>query len=124
MKFIFSLLFLSFVLVSCDQNQESLKKNIEEKINSTIDEFSKSSPQAIEEVKKLSQLEYHMEVFPLEVEPLIVERKLFELGKERWDCFSSFGRPRSGANSPEMVVLCKRMPETMLRYVPRSFMGR
>jgi len=124
MKYILTLLFLSIVLVSCDQNQEELKKSIEEKISSTIDEFSKSSPQAIDEVKKLSQLEYRMEVFPLEVEPLSVEKKLLELGKDRWDCFSSFGRPRSGQKSPEMVVLCKRTPETMLRYVPRSFMGR
>lgn len=120
-------LFLILILVvsGCDSKQTTeLQKTIEEKVSGAIDEISKNSSPPLEEVKKLSQLEYHMEAFDLESEPNIVKEKLNDLGKERWDCFSSFARPRSKPETPEMVVLCKRMPETVLRHVPRSLFGR
>jgi hypothetical protein len=119
-----SIIVLLIFVSSCDGTQGDFGRSFEEKFQGAIDELSKSSTPPIEEVKKLSQLEYHMEVFQLEVEPNVVTERLDILGKERWDCFSSFGRPRTEPQKPEMVVICKRTPETMLRYVPRSFIGR
>lgn len=118
------LLFPLLIFQSCDRTGNEFQKNLEEKVKTTFNEIYESSTPSIEEVKKLAQLEYHMEVFPLETSSREVDEKLNELGKERWNCFSSFARPRKDPQNPEMVVLCKRMPETMLRYIPKSFIGR
>jgi hypothetical protein len=121
--------FLSLTLLlfmaSCDATESSeFQKTIEEKIHSTLDDLSRNSNPTVEEIRKLSQLEYHVETFPLKSEPEVINKKLNLLGRERWDCFSSFGRPGREPDMPEMIVLCKRTPETVLRYVPKSFLGR
>jgi hypothetical protein len=119
------LILSSLIIISCDNTEtREFQRRFEEKLQSALDDISKSSAPPLEEVKKLSQVEYHMEVFPLETSADEVGAKLNVLGNDRWDCFASFARPRTEPDVPEMVVLCKRMPETVLRYLPRSFTGR
>ncbi len=127
MKIKQKLFFLTFILSvsSCDGTKSGeFQKTFEDKLQSALNDITKSSAPSLEEVEKLSQVEYHVEVFPLESDSSRIKTTLNTLGKDRWDCFSSLARPGTEPKKPEMVVLCKRMPETVLRYVPRSLIGR
>ena len=109
---------------SCNNKQEELTQQIQQKIETAISEISKNPNQPIEEIQKLSQLDYKTVIFPLEIESEKIDETLNKLGQERWDCSTGFTRPRSAPNSPELVIICKRTPETVLRFVPKSILGR
>jgi hypothetical protein len=109
---------------SCNQNQEEIAKNIEQKIKSTVDDLAKNPSQPIDEVKKLSKQEYKTLAFPLEEDTEVIDKVLNQLGEDRWQCYSAFARPRTAPIKPEMLILCRRTPETVLRFIPNSILGR
>ncbi|HQH27138.1 MAG TPA: hypothetical protein PLP17_07055, partial [Oligoflexia bacterium] len=62
---------------------------------------------------------------PLDGTPEKIEGTLNEFGKNRWDCFDvEKAAPTAEEPAGSLVVFCKRMPETPLRYVPQSLIGR
>lgn len=81
----------------------------------------KSAPEDIKsmaegEVEKLFALEYKVfELETLATSAADLEKKLIELGKERWDCF------HTQQHQTKTFFLCKRYPKTYLRYLPRMF---
>jgi hypothetical protein len=142
-NFILITLIFSISLASCngsnfnDSNSENLNKKIEDAIQSTFGDLGRTSKPHIEEFNKLSQIEYKVEIFQNDSSKTEIENRLNQLGKERWDCFSSFEKSifinnkndsyentRSRNISKETVILCKRMPETVLRYLPKSLIGK
>ena len=118
------ILTLLLPLASCNKDQEEMGRALEKKLKSTINDLSKNPSQPIEEIKKLHQVEYKTIVFPIDEDAAEIDRRLNELGQDRWQCFSSFVRPMATSSGPEIVVLCKRTPETVLRFVPNSILGR
>lgn len=133
------ILFLSilFILSSCNKTQDELTKKISEStdiitksLEQKITDLAEDPSQPIEEVKKLSQLEYKVKIFPIETSAEEMEEELTNLGKERWDCSSIFPTPRppdpktNASSKPEILAVCKRTPETVLRFIPRSILGR
>ena len=118
------LLLLILTSISCNKEQEKITKDFNETLTSTIESLTKHPSQPIDKIKKLSQLEYRTLVFPLETSANDIDSKLNELGQERWDCGTGFARPRSNPNAPELVLICKRTPETVLRFVPKGILGR
>ncbi len=134
-KFIF--ISILFILSSCNNTPDELTKKISEStdiitksLEQKISNLAEDPSQPIEEVKKLSQLEYKVTIFPLETTAKEMEEELTKLGKERWDCSSIFPTPRpqdprTNTNSkPEILAICKRTPETVLRFIPKSILGR
>ena len=118
---IVSLIF-TIILSSCDGSTPSIPASLEKKFDETVSELTKNKNVPIDEYKRLSQIEYKMLTFPIEVPPSEVESVTNKLGEDRWDCFSSFARPRTAPQSAELVIFCKRMPETLLRYIPKGFL--
>ncbi|HMO17083.1 MAG TPA: hypothetical protein PKA63_00485 [Oligoflexia bacterium] len=145
------LLVLSLLtLNSCDGNAPRIPNSLEKKIEETFTELTENSTIPIDEFKKLSQLEYKLITFPLDTPSGEIESRLSDIGKDRWDCYSTFIRryvepnpnksesirprntetqenPRYNNSSKsrhsrgsELAVLCKRMPETVLRYIPKG----
>lgn len=115
---------LLILFTSCDESQRKLQKELEKSLQDGIESIQSNSTMPIEEVKKLSQLEYKSITFPIDISPSNIEETLSGLGKEGWDCNSIFPRPRSAPEKPEIVVVCKRTPYTVMKYVPRSLIGR
>ncbi len=122
-KFLILITALS-ITTACNPSQEKIAQELENKVKTTINDLSNNPSQPIEEVKKLSQLEYKTLVFPLEVDPSKITEELNILGQERWDCPTGFSRPRTSPKPPEIVIICKRTPETVLRFVPKGLFGR
>lgn len=112
------------IFISCNKEQEKITKDLNETLSSTIESLTKNPSQPIDEIKKLSQLEYKTLILPLETSASDIDSKLNELGQERWDCSTGFARPRSNPNTPELILICKRTPETVLRFIPKGFLGR
>ena len=112
------------VLSSCDESQIKIQKDLEKTIQDGINSISSNPSLPLEEIKKLSQLEYKSLTFPVDTSPQKMEEELNTLGKDRWDCRSIFPRPRTAPEKPEIVVVCQRTPETVLRYVPKGMIGR
>lgn len=117
-------LFIFLSLSSCDKSQKELQSEIESTIKKGIESISTNPSLPLEEIKKLSQLEYKSLTFPMDTPPQKMEEELNTLGKDRWDCRSIFPRPRTAPEKPEIVVICQRTPETVLRYVPKGLIGR
>lgn len=113
-----------FVFISCDTQQKEMSQQIQKTIESTISEITKNPSQPIDELKKLSQREYKVITFPLEEDPEQIESALNVLGTDRWECGTGIARPRSAPQKPEILYTCKRTPETVLRFVPQSIIGR
>ena len=101
---------------------------------------STTTQEAMEEFRKLQQYEYKLQSFPANTLPIELEASLNRLGKERWECFHVEKRigqaaPPSAADStrpeaepqeiarPEIVLFCKRRPETPLRFIPRGLLS-
>ncbi len=122
MKKIFLVALLIFT--SCDESQKQLQKELEKTLKDGIESISSNPSLPIDELKKLSQLEYKSLSFPIDTATTEIEETLNTLGKDRWNCDSIFPRPRTIPEKPEIVVVCKRPPETVLRFIPRGMVGR
>lgn len=85
----------------------------------TIEAMKNSSPEdALSELKKLRQWEYRVVKLPLSLPANEQEGALNSLGAEGWECFDPY------TVGTDLRLLCKRRPETPLRYVPNSLLGR
>ena len=130
--------FLLFALTltlfaACDINREKTKQAVSS-LESQVNELSNtvqtavSKAEAPEELKKLQQYEYRIEVFAPDLSVADQTARLNALGKERWECFHIEARSKLSViaqtnNSEELVVYCKRHPDTPLRYIPRGLIG-
>ena len=79
---------------------------------------SLSSDQALGEFKKLKQFEYRIVSLPLSLSSEAQEQQLNQLGAEGWECFSVV------PGTTEFRVYCRKRPDTPLRFVPNSVLGR
>ncbi len=107
------------------QNQiASLTKSVSELVGD-----STTTKDAMEEFRKLQQFEYKLQSFPADTLPIELEAALNRLGKERWECFHVDKRvalAESKDGQPprqEIVLFCKRRPETPLRFIPRGLIS-
>ena len=122
--FIVFLITLSTCLLACEART---KNEVKKQINDAIKGIKSQGGISISEVDKLYQLEYTVVSFPLTSSAQRLEGALDELGKKRWDCFHverSLKENAQGEKSAALLVFCKRLPETFLRYVPKQFIGR
>ena len=118
------LIFLSSGLLACEART---KDEVKRQINDAIKGIKSQGGISISEVDKLYQLEYTVVSFPLTSSAQRLEGALDDLGKKRWDCFHverSLKENAQGQKSAALLVFCKRLPETFLRYVPKQFIGR
>ena len=135
------LLLCTLCLLSCDSAQderlrEPLKKvaevqrNVEQLVGEThqllkgmaptVQPADLSKESAVAEVNKLRQFEYKVISLPLNSDARAIENALNNAGQEYWECFSAFNRPNTNA----LEVYCRRRPNTPLRFVPQTLLGR
>lgn len=107
------------------------QKELQDQIVKTVTDLKSQAPDPIKEVEKLHQLEYEVVSFPLNTPPAALDAALDEMGKNRWDCFhierGAQLREEEGQDDKRevyLMVFCKRLPDTLLRYVPRNIIGR
>jgi|GEM_PF-1834566 len=82
-------------------------------INSLSPHAEELSDAAVQEVRKLSIIEYKVVDFPIDISRSAIETQLAQLGGERWECLSVV------PSNSGFRVFCHRRPESYLRYVPR-----
>ena len=108
-----ALLACTVVLWSCG------RADLEEATNSVLEWTAPASEKAEklakEELRKLHNFEYKVERVAVTAEPGEMQIVLQELGKDRWECFHVERR------NDDLLLFCKRRPESYLRYIPRVF---
>lgn len=123
------ILFLSLLLLSFAGCKDEQTRKIEE-LQRQILELSQSAArsaknldlsQPIDEVKKLSQIEYGVFSFPIEKTNEQLAEELNRLGEQRWDCFSLQREERE--SEKKLTAYCKRRPEGVLRFIHPSIAG-
>lgn len=126
----FILLFLS--VIGCEKiekHKDEIKlserlEKIETQARNFIEEQRPPVDKSIEEVNKLHQWEYRAVEISDSSSAEEIEGALQALGKERFECFSIVQVQGVGGRAGKLLATCKRAPETLLRYVPRSIIGR
>lgn len=121
-------LFILLLVLACTGCERSTQEELQKKILRTVEDLKNQSGEPLKEVEKLHQLEYHVASFPADSSARDLEAAMMSLGKNRWDCFHverSLEKTRA-EEKPELrlLVFCKRLPDTLLRYVPRHLIGR
>jgi len=119
---LFILLFNSHCLA-----QEWSAEVIQEQIKKGVKQYLGESSRPVEEVKKLSKWEYEVFSIAIEDSPKKMEAALDEIGEERWECFHTekiFTTSASGKRVGKLFFFCKRKPETLLKYIPKTLLGR
>lgn len=119
------LLFLSvFLLVGCESKDPEKKfselwNQTVDVSNTALDQVSKLDPdEAKREFRKLTQFEYQVRSVRPDISAAELQALLAELGKESWDCASPIQR------TADFLLVCKRRPESILRYVPQTLLGK
>jgi hypothetical protein len=109
-------------LVGEESTSQQVNKVIGESLEGIKAELRKLQPQANElsnqaqgEVEKLFSFEYRVTDFPETLSAQDLEIELGNLGKDRWECFQALNINKN------LRVLCRRVPKTYLRYIPRLF---
>ena len=120
--------FLLCALLSCrgepTPSDRSAQPSLSEKVVRGFERLIDKPDLTVREVEKLQQREYLVRGLPIDASAARIEDTLNELGKDRWDC-SAVEKPSSSGEKPAaLLLLCKRIPETLLRYVPQSILGR
>jgi len=116
---------LIFLCAGCGVDSKETKQTVHE-IGNDVEQLTKTigdyinQTEAPAELKKLQQFEYRVETFPLDAPATLVEERLNDLGKDRWDCVYA---DRFETKEPKSAFVCKRRPDTPLRYVPKTFIG-
>ena len=102
------------------QLNEHINQSLSDVLTKATDTFNSLSPKAeqlsdaaLNEVKKLSVIEYKVVDLPIEAPSEALEATLAKLGSERWECFAAV----PGDTGTRLI--CHRRPETYLQYVPR-----
>jgi hypothetical protein len=129
----FCILLFIFGFISCDkssgQNTATQKGTdfIQEQVTKALQDYVMQPGRSVDEIKKLHQLEYNVFTLALEDSAARYEGVLDELGKNRWDCFhveKVFSTNKNGERVGKLLFFCKRAPDTLLRFVPKSLIGR
>lgn len=101
---------------------EQINKIVGESLEGIKKELKQLQPQADQlsnqaqgEVEKLFTFEYKVQSVPSNTPATELEQLLTKLGQDRWDCF------HVAHVAEQLNILCKRMPKTYLRYIPRVF---
>lgn len=126
---------LCAALLGCDSKSKTAEiqnqlANLTKSVSDLVGDSS-TTKDAMEEFKKLQQFEYKLQSFPADTMPIELEAALNRLGKERWECFHVEKRMSveskepdvARAARPEIVLFCKRRPETPLRFIPRGLIS-
>ena len=92
------------------KNWKKLTKVVKDAVDKS--DVPTSVSEISEEVKKLHSFEYKLIEFGHDIPPNEIAKTLNELGKDRWNCGKFSEKEFS------VQVLCKRPPNTVLRYVP------
>lgn len=111
----------------CLACEPQTKDQVKKQFNKAIEEIKTQSEPSLREVEKLHQLDYTVVSFPLDSSAQSIEQSLDELGRNRWDCFHverTVKVTREEKRETQLLVFCKRLPETYLRYIPKNFLGR
>ncbi len=111
------------IFCSCDKNSsESLDSVISKTLevsDSALQQVGNlNSEDAKKEFKKLNQWEYQVLSFKKEILATELEGKLMVYGTQGYDCGTPLIR------GEELIIVCKRRPESLLRYVPQGFIGK
>jgi hypothetical protein len=121
------LLILIFTGAGCQRsenggNQPDLARELErtfEQLKTTLSEMADKPSQmkdlTSDEIEKLFNFEYLVVDLPAKMPSPDLEKKLNQLGEERWDCF------QIERLETKIAISCKRRPKTYLRYIPRWF---
>ncbi|HMO02174.1 MAG TPA: hypothetical protein PKD37_00310 [Oligoflexia bacterium] len=123
-----SLAFCIFTLsvISCKKDSTSASDNsnltssngkdiLEQAYEFATDGSTKLSQLTNEQLSKLFVWEYKV-VMPKAQNELGLQKSLSALGQERWECF-----PFYAPTITDLTLICKRRPQTFLRYVPAFF---
>ena len=123
-------------LMGCDSKSKTAEiqnqlANLTKSVSDLVGDSS-TTKDAMEEFRKLQQYEYKLQSFPADTMPIELEAALNRLGKERWECFHVEKRMAAESKEPtetarplrtEIVLFCKRRPETPLRFIPRGIIS-
>lgn len=126
----FCVIVFSFALffVSCSERSEDSPSanSIQSELLTALENLAKDPNVPVNEINKLHQFEYHVARMPLDSSPASIEGALDALGKDRWNCFDveTVLVQRDSKREKMLEFFCKRAPETPLRFVPQSLLGR
>lgn len=128
MKKIHKLLFISLLFQTSNcLAQEWSSEIIQEQIRKGIKQYIGESSKPVEEVKKLSKWEYQVFSVKIEDSPSKMQSALNDIGEKRWECFHTekiFTKGSNGERVGKLFFFCKRKPDTLLKYIPKSLLGR
>ena len=111
----------TMTIFSCDHGDpiDTAKTGAKSALDELKEQFERIAPEgknvtnrATEEVEKLFTVEYNVQTLDAEIDPAELNKKLTQLGQDRWDCFSIKPREKS------LEIICKRATKTYLRYLP------
>jgi len=132
-RLIFSpLLFLaSLSMLACENGSDASVEKLRETFSNILDSsdeairgLSALSPEdAKKEINKLREFEYRVLEYPADVSAKALEVDLQALGALAWDCTPGPLRIIEDEKSV-LMVFCKRRPDTPLRYIPQTLLGR
>ena len=120
------LIFIALLLTSCEKEIKTVTKSTDQ-ISKTLQEYVNDPNKSVEELEKLHQVEYEVFSLPPDSSNTKYKNTLNEMGKKRWDCFhveNIRSINEEGKVQANLMFFCKRTPETLLRYVPRTLIGR
>ncbi len=120
---------IAFLVSGCNRSSSESSKytaeDIEAALRKGFSQLWQDPNLPIKEVEKLQQREYSVFTLPVDSDAKQIEKTLNELGKNRWDCFAIEKITSSAPDKTDsLMFICKRMPETLLRFVPHSIIGR
>jgi hypothetical protein len=117
------LVLAGFMAMGCErETQDSLDKLVSKTIqvsDAALEQVgSLNSDDAKKEFKKLNQFEYKVLSFKKDVSVKELEGSLTLYGTSGFDCSGPMVREE------EFILICKKRPESLLRYIPQTFVGR
>ena len=106
------------LLLSTGCEKESAE-SFDKLFSKTLEQVGNLNPDdASKEFKKLSQFEYRVISFKKEIAIAELEIQLRAFGANGFDCADPIQRLE------DLILICKRRPESLLRYIPQTFVGR
>ncbi|MDD2941848.1 MAG: hypothetical protein PHC51_02665 [bacterium] len=118
------LLFAAICLFACDKvepHTRELKQQVRS-LGDAVGEIIEKPEVPLDELAKLQRFEYKLLRIPQTGDDKEVEQQLASMGHERWDC-SPMPVATEVLKTPDTsyLFLCKRRPDTPLRFIPRYF---
>ncbi len=123
--------------LGCKHEQELVKKKVAETVKSTgtstgtdltalsekAQKLFADSDISVDELQKLARWEYKIIELTEKTGNSELESTLNKFGFERWECFQI--EPQVGSDgSKSLRLFLRRRPDTLLRFVPQSIIGR